>query len=70
MAVHCLCLCMCVCVQEHDDASDSVTLCRMGNLPCDIIIIWLNQTATVGLKAVPLYKAKALQSQYVWRLAA
>lgn len=54
-----LCVCMCVC--EHDDVSKSVTVCiGLGNLPCDIIIIWLNQMATVGLKTVSHFRAEAL----------
>lgn len=32
----------------------------MGNLPCDIIIIWLEQTAAAGLEVVPHVKAEAL----------
>lgn len=60
--------CVSVCVQEHDH--DFLCWIMSGNLPCDIIIIWLNQTATVGLKAVPHYKAMAPCSQYVWSLAA
>lgn len=43
--------------------------CRMTNLPCEEIIIWLDQTAIFGIKAIPHFRAKALQFQYVQKQA-
>lgn len=53
-----LCMCMCLCAWTWLCVWLCNFLCHMANLLCDVIIIWWSHKATVGLKAIPHYKAR------------